>query len=167
MNGQELWISSPLEGVSSTPVASEDGNFVFLTHNSDFESVGHFTILDSRNNGTVLFSQTNGTNPFAPLGIYHNPQPEGNFDGGEKNKNDLIVWSVKPKFDDATVGKGATFAFQFPIDYDFTNPANAGTIGGTNTTGLLQQALAYTQLGEVRDFQSIVKPVFANGGLVR
>ena len=162
MNGQELWMSTPLEGVSSgTPVASEDGSFVFLTHNSDFERVGHFTILDSRNNGAVFFTQTNETNPFAPLGIKHSPTPEGYYQGGEKNRNDMLVWSLKPKFDDQTVGGGATFAFQFPIGFDFTNV----DASATNVTSSEAQ-LGYTLLGsDIRDFQSIVKPVFANGGL--
>lgn len=147
MFGDELWVSEDLEGiVSGTPVVSEDGNNVFLTHNSDDGTVGHFTILDGLSGGT-FHTEKNNDAPFAPPGIHYAPR-EGYYDGGENNRNDVIVWSVQPKPDDETVGPGATFAFQFPIVF----PGNAGDVG-------------YTQLGtDVRDFQAIQKPVFTNEG---
>lgn len=147
MSGEELWVSPSLDGVTpGTPVISENGEFVFLTHNSDGETVGHFTIL-SGSSGQVFFNETDLGAPFAPLGIHYNPA-EGYYDGGQNNRNDILVWSVQPKPSDTSVGPGATFAFQFPIGFS-GNP----------------DGLSYTPLGTtVKDFQAIQKPIFTNEG---
>ena len=147
MLGEELWVSNPIEGVASgSPVISEDGNYVFLTHNSGNKTIGHFTILDGPS-GEIFFSQENADAPFAPPGFHHAPA-EGFYEGGENNRNDILVWSVQPKPEDLSVGPGSIFAFQFPIDFE-----------GSNST------LKYNVLGDtVRDFQAIQKPVFANEG---
>jgi hypothetical protein len=136
-----------LEGISSgTPVASGDGNYVFLARNSDDGTVGHFTILDGLS-GDLFHTQQNTDAPFAPPGVYHSPR-EGYYDGGENNRNDILVWSVQPKPDDDSVGPGQTFAFQFPIGF-------SGDAYG----------VSFTALGtDVRDFQAIQKPVFTNEG---
>jgi hypothetical protein len=147
--GEELWISNPpLDGIASgTPVASENGEFVFLTHNSESKTVGHFTILEAGNNGTEFLSQPNVAGPFGSPGIYHSPE-EGYYAGGENNRNDIIVWSIQPKPDDETVGAGATFAFQFPVGF-------TGDADGLN----------FTLLGtNARDFQAVQKPVLTNKG---
>jgi hypothetical protein len=108
--------------------------------------VGHFTILDGPT-GEIFHAQKNKDAPFAPPGIHHGPA-EGYYDGGENNRNDILLWSVQPKPDDNAVGSGMTFAFQFPI----------GFVGDANDVG-------YTVLGDaVRDFQAIQKPVFTNDG---
>jgi hypothetical protein len=135
MLGEELWVSPMLEGVASgTPLASGDGNYVFLTRN-----VG---------GGELFFTQQNNDQaPFAPPGIYHSPA-EGYYDGGELNTNDILVWSVRPKPDDEAVGTGMTFVFQFPITFSGKATGLAYTILGT----------------EARDFQAIQKPVFTNEG---
>lgn len=148
MDGQELWVSPSLQGLSSgTPVVSSDGAYVFLTYNSDGGTVGHFAILDGAN-GDIFFEQSYNDAPFAPLGIFHNPA-EGYYDGGKSNRNDIMVWSVQPKPTDNVVGPGITFAFQFPIGFA------AGGVTG----------LSYTRLGEdIKDFQAIQKPVFADEG---
>jgi hypothetical protein len=148
MFGEELWVSPMLEGVNSgTPVASSDAAYVFLARNSGDGTKGHFTILSAQA-GELFFTQQNDEEaPFAPPGIYHSPV-EGYYDGGEHNTNDILVWSVQPKPEDEVVGPGMTFAFQFPVVF-------SGEASG----------LAYTILGtEVRDFQAIQKPVFANEG---
>lgn len=147
MDGQQRWVSPSLKGISpGTPVVSEDGAYVFLTHNSIDETVGHLTVLDGAT-GEIFFTQINDSAPFAPLGIFHGPA-EGYYDGGENNRNDIIVWSVQPKPTDTSVGPGQTFAFQFPIGF-------SGSSAG----------LAYTQLGtQVKDFQAIQKPTFADDG---
>jgi hypothetical protein len=148
MAGEELWISELLQGLpSGTPKVSKEGDYVFVTHNSDSEAVGHFTVLDAGTNGTTFFSQTNNNAPFAPPGIYHSPK-EGYYTGGENNRNDVLVWSVQPKKNDTNVGLGATFGFQFPIGF-LGEPDN----------------LSYTNLGQALDFQAIAPPVFGNGGL--
>jgi hypothetical protein len=149
LSGQELWVSPSLEGLSpGTPVVSEDGAHVFLTHNSADGTVGHFTILDGTS-GEIFFSQLYESAPFAPLGIYYNPA-EGYYDGGENNRNDILVWSVGPKPNETSVGPGATFAFQFPIDF--------ASHGDTSD-------LTYAALGnDVKDFQAIQKPVLTNEG---
>ena len=147
LDGQELWKSSQLEGVGSgTPVSSASGEQVFLTHNSNFGSTGHFTVLLASMGGQTLFSQQNTTNPFSPVGVYHNPA-EGYYDGGEGNTNDIVLWSFQPKPGDSSVGVGATFAFQLPIAYPDKNPTSYILLGA-----------------EPRNFQSIVKPVITNEG---
>jgi hypothetical protein len=148
MSGEELWVSELLQGLpSGTPKVSKEGGYVFVTHNSNSEAVGHFTVLNAAQNGATFFSQTNDNAPFSPLGIYHSPK-EGYYTGGENNRNDVLVWSVQPKPDDLNVGEGATFGFQFPI----------GFLGEPNN-------LSYISLGQALDFQAIAPPVFANGGL--
>lgn len=147
LTGQELWVSPSLKGLSlGTPVVSEDGAYVFLTHNSAEGTVGHFTILDGAT-GELYFAQVNEDAPFSPLAIFHNPA-EGYYDGGQSNRNDILVWSVTPKPIDTSVGPGATFAFQFPTSFS-----------GDPTS------LSYTALGdEVKDFQTIQKPLIVDDG---
>lgn len=147
MEGEELWVSDLFEGISAgTPVVSGNGEYVFVTHNSDQGTVGHFSILDGLS-GSLFLSQENEDAPFAPPGIHHAPE-EGYYEGGENNRNDILVWSVQPKPDDDVVGSGGQFAFQFPIGF-------AGVPDG----------IGYIQLGnDNRDFQTIQKPVFTNGG---
>ena len=146
--GQELWMSDDFDGiVSGTPVISEDGNFIFFNYNSNQGTSGHFTILEAFN-GIIFHTQTYQEAPFAPLGIYHSPA-EGYYDGGEFNRQDILVWSVQPKPLDEEVGDGKTFAFQFPLVFD----------------GITSDGLNYTELGtSARDFQAIQKPIFANEG---
>ena len=128
-------------------MVSNDGAFVFLTHNSAEETVGHFTILNGET-GEIFFTQSYDDAPFAPLGIYHNPET-GYYDGGQNNRNDIMVWSVQPKPTDTAVGPGATFAFQFPVGFDGVGSDNLG----------------FTKLGTtVKNFQAIHKPAFADGG---
>jgi hypothetical protein len=145
LDGTELWVSEQVPGVASgDPVSSGNGAYAFLTHNSDFKTKGHFTILSA--GGSVFYTEASTNSSYAPLGIYHNP-PEGYYDGGAFNTNDIMVWSLQPKPDDTTVGDGATFAFQFPMDFPASGPGNV-TLLGT----------------EIRDFQAITKPVFTNEG---
>jgi hypothetical protein len=103
---------------SGTPLASDDGNFVFLTHNT--ASSGTFTVLDAET-GEVFYQFNDDVQPFSPPGIYHNPT-QGNYVGGEGNTNDILVWANKPMpgedtIDEATTN-AASFAFQFPIGFD-------------------------------------------------
>jgi hypothetical protein len=145
LDGTELWVSEQVPGVASgDPVSSGDGSYAFLTHNSDFKTKGHFTILSA--GGTVFYTEASTNSSYAPLGIYHNP-PEGYYDGGAFNTNDIMVWSLQPKPEDTAVGDGATFAFQFPMDFPASGPGNVTMLGT-----------------EIRDFQAITKPVFANEG---
>lgn len=168
MNGKEMWISDDLDGVASgSPQVSSDGLFVYLTHNSDEGSNGHFTILDanytSMDAGTIFYSDSSGdlgedpTNAYAPLGIFHSPT-EGNYDPlvsgarvseGEFNTNDMIMWSQTPKPSDEKLENGFLFGFQFPRDF----------IGNVSD-------ISYFQMGNFeRDFQSLTAPVMTNNGL--
>jgi hypothetical protein len=146
--GEMLWISDRFDGIASgTPVASEDGGYIFLTYNSGSGTVGHFAVLDANSNGAEFHSQENSEAPFAPPGIFHAPE-EGYYDGGQNNRNDIIIWSLTSTKNVTGVGDGAYYAFQFPIG--FTGSADG---------------IAYIQLGqEIRDFQAIAKPVVTNGG---
>jgi len=151
LDGTELWISDDLEGVpSGSPVVSSDGNYVFLTHNSNFGTVGTFTVLSVPDAGALFYTASNMTSPFAPLGIYHTPY-EGyyDYDNGRGNTNDLIMWVTQPKPEDTTIGDGQMFGFQFPVDATSAN----STIG-------------YFLMGEEpRAFQATTAPTITNQGL--
>jgi hypothetical protein len=135
---------------AGSPVVSNDGEYVFLTHNANFESVGYFsTLWAGPGNGTLFYSRSNETSAFGAVGIFHNPS-EGYYDGdnGLNNRNDMIMWCQQPKPDDQSIGAGAMFGFQFPVG--FTGDA---------------ADFEYFQLGdEPRDFQSGRPPVMANEG---
>jgi hypothetical protein len=104
-------------------------------------------VIDANSNGVELHSKDNSEAPFAPPGIFHAPE-EGCYDGGEDNRNDVVVWSLTNKPTDIVVGDGACYAFQFPIGF----PGSA-------------DGIACIQLGQdIRDFQAITKPVLTNGG---
>ena len=150
MDGKELWGSVALEGVAAgSPVTSDDGDYVFLTTNSNIGTIGHFFVISAALDGTAFYTQSNSTSPFSPPGIYHSPA-EGYYDTGVGNTNDIIIWSVAPKPGNNPVGDGAIFGFQFPVDFDDTS-------SGEN--------VAYIQLGAVgRDFQTNNPPVLTNEG---
>ena len=150
LDGNELWVSDALEGVpNGSPVISDEGEYVFLTHNSDFGSVGAFSAVSASGEGSIFFTLVNSTYPFAPPGIYHSPI-EGNYDdaAGRNNRNDIIMWTVQPKPSDDFVGLGNTFAFQFPLDFS-----------GNATDA------SYILLGNARNFQGSTAPTITNRGL--
>lgn len=116
--GDLLWISGRLEGeCSGTPVISNDGKLVFLTHNSNKGTYGHFSILSVQQKGAALFSRANTVAPYAPPGYVWNPT-QGNFEDNQNNKRDVIVWSYMPTPDADGVGPGRTFAFQLSRDFN-------------------------------------------------
>jgi outer membrane protein assembly factor BamB len=114
-DGAVIWSSQALEGAcSGTPVLSEDGKYVFLTHN--LVMVGHFTVLAASLNGVTFYSQLDPGQPYGPPGIYHNPL-EGYYPGGTSNQNDVLIWAYRPTPTEEGVGSGQTLAFQFPIGF--------------------------------------------------
>jgi plastocyanin len=122
MGGNELWISTDLEGVAAgSPVVSDDGGYVFLTHNADGKKIGYFTALWAASNGTTFYSASDEDAPFAPPGIFHNPA-EGFYDGGNGvgNMNDVIMWANAVQPGATTIGTGTTYVFQFPVGFDNT-----------------------------------------------
>jgi hypothetical protein len=170
-DGQLNWISAPLEGAAAgSPVVSFDGRYVFLTHNSNVLSVGHFSVLDTfgaSTNASILpiYSEFNDTYPFSPPGIYHNPA-EGYYDGGQGNTNDLVIWSFAPKPLESQVGVGAAFVFQFPIGYVAPNEADARQADqdGDDQDDFARR-LFWIMLGDdVKDWQAISAPVLTNMG---
>lgn len=115
-DGQQTWVSQELDGVAAgTPQITSDGKYIFLTHNSDFETVGHFTglIYDTE---FVLLSYQDTVNPFAAPAVFHNPA-EGYYRDGDDNTNDIFLWAHTHNQLDETVGEGGNFAFQIPVDY--------------------------------------------------
>jgi hypothetical protein len=103
--GDVVFESDPLPGVAAgSPVISDDGTFVFLTHNSELNTVGHFTALQATSLGSVFYTDSNATSPFAPVGIFHSPV-EGNYDGdeGRGNTNDMLMWAQSPNPNEETV----------------------------------------------------------------
>jgi hypothetical protein len=150
MGGNKLWETVALEGAAAgSPVTSGDGDYVFLTTNSNIDTVGHFYVLSAVNNGAAFYTQSNSTSPFSPPGIYHSPA-EGHYFDGKDNTNDIIIWSVAPKPLDIQIGDGEIFAFQFPVGFDDTS------------TG---ESVGYIQLGALqREFQANTAPVLTNEG---
>lgn len=145
--GDLLWISGRLEGkCSGTPVISNDGKLIFLTHNSNRGRNGHFSILDGAK-GRPLFSRQNTVAPYAPPGYVWNPT-QGNFEDNQNNKRDVIIWSYMPVPDADEVGPGRTFAFQLKSDFN-------------NNTGDFEVDV----LGPEVDWQSTTAPLITAKGL--
>ncbi|CAJ1968734.1 unnamed protein product [Cylindrotheca closterium] len=151
MYGDLLSVSPSLEGEhSGSPVVSDDGNYVFLTHNSPDKTTGYFSILDA--NLEIVVTRSNA-GAFAPPGIYHSPE-EGFYDpipgvaDGFLNTNDLIMWSLTPQVPNAPVPSGRIFAFQFARDYEIRDI----------------DTLNYFNTGTDRAFRTITPPVITNKG---
>jgi len=161
MSGTELYVSESLDGKhSGNPVISSNGNYVFITHNSEANTVGHFTILSGALE--TIVTQTGNDNidgPFAPIGIFHNPA-EGFYDpvpgvaDGTGNTNDMLLWCLTYQPNQAVLD-GYCFGFQFPIgvaedevkdvEYFLLKDANTDDDGS-------------------RGFRTITPPVLANQG---
>jgi hypothetical protein len=155
MIGNELWVSPQLDGVASgSPLISDNGEYVYLTHNEDMIS-GIFSILSVTENGSTFFSMMNAINPFSPPAIFYNPA-EGFYDdpNGLGNQNDLVLWSIAPKPDSNLLDPGATFAFQFPVDFTDEN----GIFSGDP-----EADLQYIVLSE-QNFRAIAPPTITNEG---
>jgi len=151
MAGDLLSVSPSLQGVhSGSPVVSDDGKYLFLTHNSPDKTTGYFSIL-TEDLGLVVTRSNAGA--FGPLGIYHSPE-EGFYDSiaglpdGASNTNDLILWSLMPEASNSPVGSGRIFAFQFEVGFDIA----------------AVDSLNYFNLGSDRAFQAITPPVITNKG---
>lgn len=164
MEGNSLWVSEDLDGVViGSPQVSSGGMYVFITHNTDDKSNGHFTILDATAEGTIFYTGSSGesgdepTNAYGPVGIFHSPE-QGNYDPieagasvseGDFNTNDMLMWAQTPKKTDTTIENGFIYGFQFPRDF----------IGNSSD-------ISYFQMGSFeRDFQTLTPPVMTNGGL--
>jgi hypothetical protein len=116
-SGDLLWTSGALSGAcQGTPYVSSDGDYVFVTHNSDFSSVGHLSVLMNDNDGAVLFDTTDPVGPFSRPAFYRMPI-EGNHGAGKGNNQDILVWSYAPTPNATTAQTGSTFAFQLPFNY--------------------------------------------------
>jgi uncharacterized surface protein with fasciclin (FAS1) repeats len=118
--GTSLWESGSLVGsCSGTPVVGSDGSYVYLTHSEDV--AGTFSILGGAD-GSVFYQATDDTQPLSPPGIYHNPS-KGPYEGGEFNRNDVVVWGNKPIPGETGVLAGsASYAFQLPDGLPGSNP---------------------------------------------
>lgn len=168
-DGTLNWISTPLEGAAAgSPLASFDGRYIYLTHNSNAMSVGHFSVLDSLDASLStpvfpLYSEFNTTNPFSPPGIFHNPE-EGFYDGGQGNTNDIVVWGHAPNPLENRVGFGSSFVFQFPIGYG--SPSSVLRQGeAANATKDMSRRLFWLILGDdIKDWQTESAPVLTNQG---
>lgn len=102
-SGEHLWVSPSLKGLlPGTPVALENGAYVFVANNLLSGTISHFTILN-RSTGNIVFSEVYKDRLFAPIGIFHRPT-EGYYNGGKNNQNDIVVWSLQPKLMDTSIG---------------------------------------------------------------
>jgi hypothetical protein len=84
--------------------------------------------------------------PFSPIGYFHNP-PEGWYDGGEGNANDVFIfaWDTPRTADSITNGDGQMFVSQFPR---------------TNEEG----CLSFEPMGSTTDWHTTTAPVLTNQG---
>jgi hypothetical protein len=144
-DGALIWESKALLGAcSGTPVISFDDKYVFVTHNR--MTNGTFTILHA-SSGVVFFQAADAQQLLSPPGIFFFPS-QGNFQGGEGNMNDLVVYANKPSLTNVEVPMdSATYAFQFPIGF-------AGSKEGLKVTTLLNNS----------DFQTFTPPLITNQG---
>jgi len=180
LDGTLKWVSTPLEGAAAgSPLASFDGRYVFLTHNSNVNSVGHFSALDTLDASFLnpvfpLYSEFNKTNPFSPPGIHHNPA-EGFYDGGQMNTNDIVVWAHAPNPLERRVGNGMTFVFQLPLGYAAPNQQASIARQADQDDGVtdlteqnqsdMSRKIFWIILGaNVKDWQSVSAPVLTNQG---
>jgi len=151
MDGNEIWVSPALEGIGQgSVVISDDGNYVMLTHNGNFQSVGYFTVLSAAD-GSVFSQDSDNTAPFSAPGIFHNPAV-GYYDGtnGVGNTNDMIMFLTKPRLDEDPIeNTGIVYAFQFPVDFDGTASDNVGIIrlGDNPRTHKASAAPVLTNMG--------------------
>lgn len=88
---------------------ARSGKFVILSHPQSGELIYEF---DSRDELSIQ------KHNFAPVGIAHKPE-YGNYNGGQDNTNDVIMWGSQKGFD-ADARQGETILFQLPEDFDFT-----------------------------------------------
>ena len=144
LEGEKLWISEEMAGKAvGTPLISENGNYIFV-NTSQSKWLGRFNILQ---NSKLFYVKLDGSCPYAPPSIYYNPI-RGNYDGGEDNTNDLVMWScdgTDPPID----GMGGIYAFQFPVGFD-------DTIVGVDVV----------RIGDgPTDFWGKTAPVISNNGL--
>jgi outer membrane protein assembly factor BamB len=116
-SGDVKWISPALTGAcQGTPHVSSSGEYVFVTHNSAFSTVGHFSVLRDDQDGAVLYETTDANGPFSPPGFYRMPI-EGNYNAGRDNNQDILVWGYADEPDATTGEQGSVFAFQLPFNY--------------------------------------------------
>jgi len=142
------WSSESLDGgCSGAPVISSSGNYVFVTHN--YNTTGTFTILDA-STGKVFWQQEDEIQPLSPPGIYHNPL-FGNYQGGENNDNDIVIYANKPFDEEVGVGNAGLYSFQFPIAFT-----------GTDTDGL--SVTTMRGLDGDAAWQAITAPTITDGG---
>jgi len=112
--GDLLWSSTELEGsCEGTPYYTSDGAYVFVTHNSEGETVGHFSVLDTAADASVFYTYFQDK-PFGPFAMSRDNFPGGNYGAGAGNTNDLAVWGLKPSPSAASGEQGSVFAFQMP-----------------------------------------------------
>jgi hypothetical protein len=72
---------------------------------------------------------------------------EGYYDGGELNRNDMLVWAFDTAGDATSAGAGNMFGYQQPVGYAFDG------VG-----------LEVLELGGLRDWQASTAPVLTNFG---
>eukprot|EP00567_Pseudictyota_dubia_P013152 CAMPEP_0197436880 /NCGR_PEP_ID=MMETSP1175-20131217/4234_1 /TAXON_ID=1003142 /ORGANISM="Triceratium dubium, Strain CCMP147" /LENGTH=675 /DNA_ID=CAMNT_0042966271 /DNA_START=276 /DNA_END=2303 /DNA_ORIENTATION=- len=120
--GNQLWTSSDLDGiVMGTPQVGDDGRYVYLVRNVN--DVGHFTLLrttEAADSAGVLYTEqaglnnVNETGKYAPLALVKNPN-NGQFDGGNRNSNDVAAWGHYYMGGEGVAGY--TRVFQLPQDF--------------------------------------------------
>ena len=119
-DGVLRWVTSPIPGrIGGTPAIDSSGLYVYYVHNEVVDGsgggnmLGHFSIVNDPAEGELLYTAPSPTNDaFAPLDIAHSPI-RGNYDGGESNRNDLLVWGSAS----SPSQSGHTYAFQFPANF--------------------------------------------------
>ena len=151
-DGLEIFSSVSLDGVGAgSPVTSFDGRHIYLTLNSGSKTTGHFAIFDTSLVEldvllSPIFNEPNDLNPYSPPGVFHNPD-EGYYDGGEDNRNDIIIWGFDTAGNVTEVGNGTMFAYQQPLGYEFDG-----------------DGLVVLELGGPRAWQASTAPVLTNRG---
>lgn len=118
-----MWSSPALEGAcEGTPHYTSDGAYVFVTHNSNGGTVGHFSVLDTAADASVLYTYVQA-NPFAPFAFNRDNFPGGSYGAGAGNTNDLAIWGFQPRPGAASGEQGSAFAFQMPASTSLSGPS--------------------------------------------
>jgi hypothetical protein len=128
--GDDVWTSDPLDGVcEGSAHATSDGLNVFVIHNTENGTLGHFTVLDET--GAVYYTYDDTVGPYAPMGFYPDPSPGGNFPNGTGNTNSFAIWGYKPTPGATDAERSGTLAFQMPISTIVASPTVTVLINAT------------------------------------
>jgi len=108
------------EAICNEPPAGDNRHLQLLQQISE-ENSGFFLVLSHSLDGEIIYQFDSRSEKsiqqhyFAALEIAHAPE-KGNYNGGEGNTNDVVIWGSAP--DANELRQGDTVLFQLPMGFD-------------------------------------------------